>query len=149
MARVAAHRLHLALVAVEGLGVEAALRHPEHGVELGLERVGLPLQLGGDLLPAQGAEVAGQPRLGVVDVALDLDQGRGQRRLLAVGADQGVVGVLPALVAHPQGGVLRVLDQAVLVEIAVAVDPLQGREHVGQQLAEEIDVTRPVQQLHQ
>ena len=58
--------------------------------------------------------------------------------------EQRVGGILPALVAHTAGGALRILDEAVVVRIAIAVDPGQRAEQGGQKFDEQILVVEPV-----
>ena len=64
----------------------------------------------------------------------------GPRRQRAVGVEDGVVGVLPALVHQAVGRLPLVLDEAVAVAVAVAVDPAQGGLDVGPERLDE----RPV-----
>ena len=112
------------LVAVERQRVEAALGQPEVALEARPQLLGLGARAAGQRRRRPQTS-RGQPRaapLRVVGVALDL-AGR-DRRLgePAVGEDDRVPGVLPALVARGPFSRLRrlVLDVAVAVEVAVA-----------------------------
>ena len=52
--------------------------------------------------------------------------------------------IFPTLVAHAAAGALGVLDEAVMVGIAVGVDPLESAPDRGQELDEQILVVEPV-----
>ena len=82
--------------------------------------------------------------LRVVDVALDL-AGRDRRRCEpAVGEDDRVPGVLPALVDEAGRGVARaVVDETVVVRVAVQADPVERRPCRRLEIADEVAVTRP------
>src|SRR5438034_964696 len=67
----------------------------------------------------------GDAHLRVVGVALDLAHRHGGLGDLSVGEQHRVPGVLPGLVAKTLLGARGVLDVAVSVPVAVAVDPLE------------------------
>ena len=82
--------------------------------------------------------------LGAVDVALHLgerDRAFGQA---AVGVEDGVVGVLPALIGQALLGGAIVFDEAVAVGIAGAVDPGQRRFDVRPQRRDGLVVAGPL-----
>ena len=84
VAGVGGDRPHLLLLAVQRLGVELRLRHPEGLVEAPAEQPGLGLEPVGGLGLAARPEDPRQARLSPVDVALDLDQRRRHWREPAV-----------------------------------------------------------------
>src|SRR5262249_32299774 len=81
--------------------------------------------------------------LGVVDVPLDLAGRPRRRRQSAIGVDDRVPRVLPALVVQARLGLPLVLDVAVAVAVAEAVDPVQRRPSRALQLAGQGGVARP------
>src|SRR5205807_7698729 len=90
---------------------------------------------GATLAPQQ--ELA-QAFLGGVDVALHLHGGYGGLGQGAVRELDGVAAVFPDLVANAVlRGRGRVLDEAVAVDVAVPVYPLDGAADVGHELLEE------------
>ncbi len=56
--------------------------------------------------------------------------------------------IFPTLVAHAPAGALGVLDEAIMVGIAVEVDPLEGAQDCGEELDEEILVVEPVHHFY-
>ncbi len=86
---------------------------------------------------------AGHRAAGGVDVALDL--GQGDRRLgrLPVGMADRVARVLPALVEQAEPRSAQVLDEAVAVEVARVVDPVERRQRVRPQPLEQRVVAGP------
>ena len=92
-----------------------------------------------------GEEGPGQ--VGPVGVALHLSQSDRRIGQAAVGEADGVVGVLPALVAQaPVGGAL-VLDVAVAVAVAELLDPFDGPVGVREQLVDGLAGQAPPAQL--
>src|SRR5688500_6056466 len=103
MTRVGADRLHLALVAVQGHGIEADLGHPEGRLEAALELGRFGLQALRELVLAEAIGERRQAPLRVEDVALDLDERDRRERQAAICVTDGVTRVLPALVQEPPG----------------------------------------------
>ena len=97
----------------------------------------------GELVVAAQPGKPGHVAPAAIDVALDLDErdrALGERAV----ADADRVGrVLPALVDEAAFGLALVLDEAVAVEVAVVVDPVERRERVGPQLVDQLIVSRP------
>src|SRR3954465_8225108 len=143
MALVGGQRPAPALVAIESHRIEAAIVEPE-----ALELVGYARRSASQLVGPRAApfelEQPPPPPFGRHRVPLRLDQrDRGvQRRPVLV--EDAVPRVLPALVGEAAGGPPAVLEQPVAVEVAVAIDPLQGRVDLWSQLTEEDHRTGPV-----
>src|SRR5262245_19613132 len=78
----------------------------------------------------RGGHSSAGPPCGV-DIALDLVEGDGSPSQRPALVENGVVGVLPPLVQQAIARLPLVLDEAVPVPVAVAVDPAQGRLDVG------------------
>ena len=145
MADVGRDRVHRPLLAVECKREAVDPLDPEVAVEALLQLVRLPLQPCGQFRIAP--DLAREPRaasLRVVDVALDLAHGARRRRERAVAVDDRGVRVLPALVVEPRLRVpALVLDVAIAVEVAVAVDPLEPRARLALEAPHEIGVGGP------
>ena len=124
----------LPLGAVERQGVRGEVLAPERALEAG------PELLRERTLPAaqrfiperQGHLRHGPP--GREDVALHLAERDGPLGQPPIGVEDGVRGVLPALVAQAGGRAPGVLDEAVPVRVAVGLDPGQRRLEVRPQL---------------
>ena len=145
MTHVRAARVDLALLPVERECVEAsALVDPERLVEARSELVGLTLEpLGQRLVAPDLARELGEAALRVVDVALHLDRGDRCLGEPAVLEALRVAGVLPRLVREPGVDHAAVLDEAVAVAVAVAVDPFEREERGLAQPARERGIVRP------
>src|SRR6266404_1484573 len=144
MADVRGQAVDLPLPPIEREGEELALGKPEVFVETALQLGCLLLQARGQHLVAPDLPgKAGGAHLGVVYVALDLAGRPGRRRDLAVGEQDGVPGILPALVLQPRIGVALVLDVAVPVAIAAAIDPRQRGARVRLQIAHQLGIAGP------
>src|SRR5207248_1860800 len=89
----------------------------------------------------------GCPQLRVVHVSLHLARRDRRWREAAVGEALRVTGVLPRLILEPAVATTLVLDEAVAVAVAVAVDPLERAERGPAQLTHEIRVVCPAPQL--
>ena len=90
----------------------------------------------------------GHPRrrkLGREDVALDLAQRDGPFRIRTVLVEDGIVGILPALVLQAVDGFRLVLDKAVAVAVAEIVYPAQRRVDVRPDLGNGAEVARRLQ----
>ena len=68
--------------------------------------------------------------LGCIDVTLNLDERDGSACEQPVRAEDRVAGVLPALVREPLFTVARIFDEAIAIEVAVAVDPTALRPEI-------------------
>ena len=124
-----------ALVAVERQHVGAELLVPEGLVEAVAQLGGAAVHRGHLLvaaLEAAGDRGGGAP--GGVGVGLHLDQRDRAAGERAVGVEDRVVAVLPALVDQAVGVLPAVLDEAVAVAVAVDLDPGQRRLDVGPEL---------------
>ncbi|MNK82880.1 hypothetical protein D3C87_1026670 [compost metagenome] len=142
MAHVGGDGGDLAFLRVEGQG-QRALREPERLVEAFLEGLGLANQLeaSGDL--SHGDEGLSHELLGDEVVALDLDGGDGVGDAGAVGVEDGLAGVLPALVlGAPVPGPGLVLVEAVAVAIPLAVHPVEDAQGVRLHAALEVAIAR-------
>ena len=130
------------LVAVERDRVGAELLAPEAALEaLRLQRLRAGAQLRASAVVAELRGQLGGAQLGLVDVALHLaqrDRRLGQR---AVGVEDRVVRVLPALLHQAVAAAPRVLDEAVAVDVAVACRSTRARASTfGQSAADEVEV---------
>src|SRR2546429_8417630 len=138
MRRIRGDRGDLYLLPVEALRIELLTVEPERQLEATPELGRLSRQpLGHDRL-AEALEDAAQPHLGLVDVSLYLDERHRQFHRASIRIEQRVMRVLPTLGTHAAAGALGVLDEAVVVRIAVEVDPLEGAQDGGQQPNERI-----------
>ena len=123
------------LGAIERERIGADIRAPERLLELIARRCSASL-------PSFDASVRWPSRvgnrregaLGRVDVALHLAERDRPLRQRAVGMEDGVVGVLPALVGKAAVRLAVVLDEAIPVAVAVLIDPAQRRLDVGPDL---------------
>ena len=119
-----AHRAGL-LLAVKRQRVGAELLAPECLLETLRQLPGLDLEPMRDLAPAEPLRATRRQPLGGEHIALHLGQrdiAFGQR---AVGMEDRVEGILPALVAQPLVGRALIFDKAVAVGVAGAIDPAQ------------------------
>src|SRR3954451_19977182 len=129
---------HLAgpLLAVECKRIGAELLAPERGLETLGQRLALGLELPGKIGFAEPERAARGEPLGGKDVTLHLGQREIAFRELAIGMEDRVVGILPALVGEALFRSALIFDEAVLVGVTGAVDPgqprLDGRPQVGQ-----------------
>ena len=116
---------HLAspLLAVERKRVGSELLAPERLLETLGERPGLRLEPLRDVRLAEPQRASRGELFCGVDVALDLGERDVALRELAVGMEDRVERVLPALVGEPLFGGALVFDKAVLIGVAGTVDP--------------------------
>ena len=145
MTGVRGDRIGRSLRAVEGNGVELQVLHPERGFEASPENRCLLFELGGKVGVAAQPGQAGNPNLGVVDVALDLGQGDRRSSHDTGPVPNGVGGVLPALVVEAAIGPPAVFDEPIAVRVTPLVDPAQGRHDVRPETVDEIPVSGPVE----
>ena len=144
MRRVGGDRGNRHFLPVEPLRIELLAVEPERQLEAAAELGRLARQpLGHDRL-TEALEDPTESDLGLVDIALHLDERHRQLNRASIRIEQGVVRVLPTLVAHATTGALGVLDEAVLVRVAVEVDPFEGAQDGGEQLDEQILVVEPI-----
>ena len=137
-------RIHTLLRAVEGERVRLPLLDPVGLVEPRCEPVGVGVEAGGErLVPPDGARQLGDPSPRVVRVALHLDRGDRRGGRAPVGEPLRVEGVLPGLVLEASAGAALVLEEAVAVAVAVALDPFQRRQRGALQLLHDGAVPRP------
>ena len=120
---------------------------PEPLVEPVEQVHGLSPQPPGVALAVDEVEQVRHPELGVVDVALQLDERDRRRREAPVPVGHGVAGVLPALVDVAVRRPRRVLLEPVAVAVAPAVDPAQRGVHVREIPADGVEVAQPVEQV--
>ena len=129
----------LLLLAIQCERVEARLLVPERLVEPREKRRGFRSQLRRASAVAQGIVDFSHAQPGIVHVALQLAERLWALHQRAVGIDQGVAGILPALVLKSGGRARGVFLKAVPVAVAVLVDPIQaalrGRQMTLEQLA--------------
>ena len=97
--------------------------HQKRGVESLGQQIGLGLEPARVVHAPQPLGATRRQELGAVDVALHLGQRDRAFRQTAVGMEDGVLGILPALVGEPLLGRAVVFDEAVAVGIAGPVDP--------------------------
>src|SRR5260221_6272630 len=145
VADVRGERIHLPLVPVESEGEELAVRYPEVAVEAAMQLCGLPLQLRrqGGVIPKRARE-ARTAQLGVVDIALDLAGGARQLGVGAIGEEDGVPGVLPALVLQPRLGVAAaILAIPIAVPISTLIDPVERGPRLELEIAHELGIAGP------
>ena len=131
-------------VAVDGERVASSILHPVVAVELRLERGRRLLEPLGE--PGIVPDLPRQSRtadLRVVHIPLDLARRPRQLRVGAVREQDGVPGVLPALVFQPGFHVTLIIDVAVTVAVAVIVDPFQGGPGLQLEVPDELVVTGP------
>src|SRR6476646_4073048 len=83
---------------------------------------------------------SGGGQTGGVDVTLHLTKRDGPVGQCAVGVEDRVDGILPALVREPLWRVPAVLDEAIAVGIAGAGDPIQGRFDMRPKRSQELAV---------
>ena len=81
---------------------------------------------------------------GCVHIGLDFDEGDRTLGQPAVGMEDRVAAVLPALIDETLTRSTLVLDEAVAVPIAVAFDPVESRLDMRPQLANSIEIACPL-----
>ena len=128
------------LVAIERQRIAADLLAPEGVLEVLLQLVRLLGEAHGQHRVAQRArqQRGRAPRL--VDVALHLAQRDRWLGQAPVGMEHRVLRVFPALLYQAFVAAPAVFDEAVAVEVAVAVDPLQRQQHLRPDAADEFEV---------
>jgi hypothetical protein len=149
---VRAERVHRPFVAVEGERVGPAARPlaPEGLVEAAGELGRLLLEPGRErFVRPYGPRQLRRPPFGVIDVALGLADGDRTAGEGPVVEDHRDGGVLPALILESALGSHLVLDEAVAVPVAVAIDPLQRAEGGPSQLRHELRVAGPAPELRE
>ncbi len=82
-------------------------------------------QIGGPLVMPESFGHSGGCTLGCKDISLHLAQGDGSCRVRSVFVEDGVVGILPALVFQAAIAFRLVLDKAVSVSVAILINPAQ------------------------
>ena len=113
---------------------------PERLLEAFGERVCLRVERLAAYAFAEPTGGARRQALGGIDIALHLAKRDRPLRQRAVGVEDGVVGVLPALVGEPGLAAAVIFDEAVAVGVARTVDPAERRLDIGPKLAQRIDV---------
>ena len=132
------------LLAIERQRVRAERRIPEAVVESVPHRIGARRPRRGACRVAQqpGDQRRAAPR--GVDVALELAERDRSVGEPAIGVKHRIVRVLPALVHEAFGRLPRVLDEAVGVEVAVALDPVDGGGDARPEGGDEVAVAGPL-----
>src|SRR5262249_36845607 len=115
---------------------------PKSPLEALLQRLRLLLQFPGPFRVSEHGGELGRPTAGGVDVALYFTQGDGALRQAAVGMEDRIVRIFPALMHKSFGRMTEVLDKAISITVAVAVDPLQGELEVRPDRLDELPVSR-------
>ncbi len=130
VAGIGADHLALALLAVEGNDIAAERLAPEGLVESFGKALGLAPQPCRMVMLAKHLGGAGDRALGGIDIGLDLDQRDRPLCQSAIGVEDRVIGVLPALIEQALVGCPVIFDEAVAVAIAGTVDPAERRQDV-------------------
>src|SRR5690349_18534983 len=128
MAGVRRDRADRLLVGIEAERIEAEVLAPEARLERRLERARLRPQPRRARRLVERIEDLRHPHPRIEHVALELAERLRLRDLTPVGIHDGVEGVLPAHVVVPLRGARAVLLEAVAVDVAVAVDPVEAAE---------------------
>ena len=129
-----------ALLAVERDRIGADVFAPERRLELFGKLAGLGIKRVAARGYAEPARRARRQALGRIDIALHFAQRDRSLRQRAVGVEDRVVGILPALVGEALFVGAAVFDETVMVGVARPVDPAQRRFDVGPELAQRFDV---------
>src|SRR4029078_5274765 len=112
-------------VAIEGQGVGADILTPEGFIEAAAQKIGLPPEGGGAVVISKLCSNLRGGALGAIDIALhfaERDRRLGER---AIGMEDRIVAVLPALI-HKSGRRLAIIfDKAVTVAGAIKVGAAQ------------------------
>ncbi len=85
----------------------------------------------------------GHTHFRIVDIALQFAGALGLLHLAAIGIDDGVTRILPVHIFVPQRGVGFVLLEAVTIQIAVVINPIQTTFRHLAILSEQVHITRP------
>ena len=128
------------LLPVQRQRIGAQVFAPESILEPFGERGGLGVERLTALVLAEPARRACRQALGRIDIALHLAEGDRPLRDRAVGVEDCVVGVLPALVGEAGFAGAAIFDEAVAVDVAGAINPVQRRLDIGPKLAQGFDV---------
>ncbi|MNS22866.1 hypothetical protein D3C72_546710 [compost metagenome] len=128
---------------LQGQGEKAPVREPEVPVEAQSQLGRLPLERGGPLRLARLAEQARGREPGAVDVALHLHHRDGRGRDAAVGVDDRVARIFPALVHDPRAQAAVVGQVAALVAVDAALNPAERQLDVLSKLTEQAGVPGP------
>src|SRR5208337_2725676 len=126
------------LTAVERKRVGAKVLEPEPVLEALLELCGLCeelLRAGGVTEPAGTMGGCDPSR---IDIALHLDERDRAIGEFAIGVEDGVVGIFPALILQPFRGRAGIFEKAVAIGVARAVDPMQRALDIRPDLTEEV-----------
>src|SRR5215210_2051389 len=89
----------------------------------------------------------GHAHLSRIDVSLHLHQGYRRLRQLTVGKLHRVVAIFPALVAQAPTRFTFVLREALAVQVAIVIYPIQRSYDVGKQIVIEVVIRRPAHRL--
>ena len=144
VALVGPDRVHRALLTVEGEGVGRPVRDPERSLEAGSEMLGVLRQSHGERGVAKSSRQPGHPNARVVRVGLDFDQGDRPVGDPAVPIADRVGRVLPAMLDQAAMCPAPILDEAVAVEVAVVLHPLERGKGIRPELLHEPEVAGPV-----
>src|SRR5918996_4086678 len=119
------------LVAIQRQDVGTEVVVPERRVEAETQLLGLTIQGRRALLEPEPSGNGSRPASGSVGIALDLDERDRPLGQGAVGVEDRIVAVLPALIDQPLTCPPAILDEAVAVTVAVLVDPSERRLDIG------------------
>src|SRR5690606_3900442 len=130
-------------IAIEGDSIKTELVTPEALLDQLAKPLRLLIQLTCTRLMAQRPGDGGRLLPRGENVALHFAEGDRQARAATVGVVNGIVRVLPALIVKSRGLFTGVLDQAVAIDVAIVVDPAQGRFDVRPEIGHGFPVARP------
>jgi len=136
---------NLPLVGIERHGEIAFALHPIIGVEALLEFFGVTIEVLGFIAAVEPPQDLRQIQLGGVDDALLLAGRRGFWHLRSVVIDDGILGILPALIFDALLGPRLILVEAIMR--ATFVEPAQRGDRGLKQRRDERLVRRPMPEL--
>src|SRR5439155_23359479 len=107
-----------------------------------VKSVGLSLELTRAVAPSQLRSAARQSFFRGVHVALHLGERDRSFRQAAIRVENGVEGILPALVHEPVRGLAMIFDEAVAIPVGRAVNPGERGFQIGPDRADRLVISR-------
>jgi len=133
------------LVPIERQGIGAKILAPKRRPEILLQTLRLAAQPDFEIILAHAMREFRGMRLGPEHVALHFakrDRPFGQR---AIGVENRIIRILPALIDKARRVLPRIFDKAVSIRVAERVDPLQSRVDIRPDRGDRFDIPGPVE----
>src|SRR5579871_1361061 len=149
LSRVGGDRPDRLLARIQSIRIAANIFAPESLLETGLQVGRLAAQICASRRIAERVEYLGHTHPGVEDVTLELTEGFGLLDLATVWIHYGIPGILPSHVVIAHRGMSLILLEAIAIQIAILIDPVEAALRNLAVLMQEAHVRRPFPRLVQ